>query len=91
VITSQNRHTFPDHQSVCVAMLVLSFDKGSGGSDVQSKSRGVRNVETNTTRAFGTSFATSTTPTNINRMRLFLIRHAETVSMSNLLDSSNGH
>jgi hypothetical protein len=47
-----------------------------------SQSRGLRNVETtpiNTTRAL--EIATSTTPTEKHHMRLFLIRHAETVSL----------
>jgi phosphotransferase system IIB component len=45
--------------------------------------RNVENIATNNTRL---RIATPATSTKIHHMRLFLIRHAETVSMSSLFD-----
>ena len=47
-----------------------------------------RNVE-NTKHNTRLGFATPTTSTKIHHMRLFLVRHAETVSMSNQFDGPN--
>jgi hypothetical protein len=48
--------------------------------------RGLRNVENIATNNTRLGIATPTTSTKTHHMRLFLIRHAETVSMSSLFD-----